>query len=59
MNANQIVSQVIAWLKTAIAAMLLLSIAVVLVKMFGVTLPIRTIGHVELAYLAGAYWLTR
>lgn len=59
MNPNQIVSQITAWLKTAIVLLILVSLAVILLRAFGVTIPIRTIGHVELAYLAGAYYLTR
>ena len=39
-------------------ALLLLFVAVIL-RQLGVILPIRSIGHVELAYLAGAYWLTK
>lgn len=59
MTAQQVIAQIIAWLRTAIALLILVSIAAELVRILGVQLPIRSIGHVELAYLAGAYWLTK
>ncbi len=59
MTAQQLASQIIAWLRTAIALLILVSIAAELVRTLGVQLPIRSLGHIELAYLAGAYWLTK
>jgi hypothetical protein len=56
---DQAANQIIAWLRKAVLVVLLISLAVILLKTFGVQLPIRTLGHVELAYLAGAYWLTK
>lgn len=59
MTAQQLASQIIAWLRTAIALLILVSIAAELVRTLGVQLPIRSLDHIELAYLAGAYWLTK
>lgn len=60
MTADHVYANIIRWLAMIIALALYLALAVVLIRAFGITLPIRaTIGHVELAYLAGAYWLLR
>lgn len=59
MNAQQVINQAISWLRTFVTAMVLLMVAAELARALGVQLPIRTLGHVELAYLAGATWLTR
>lgn len=59
MNAKDISAEIIAWLRTFILTLVLISVSVILLKAFGVVLPIRTLGHIELAYLAGAYWLTK
>ena len=59
MTVDQAISQVTKYARQAILIALLIMLAVILLKQFGVTLPIRSIGHVELAYLAGAYWLTK
>lgn len=53
------ISTAMAWLRTAVALLILLSITVILAKAFGFVIPLRTPGHIELAYLAGAYWLVR
>jgi hypothetical protein len=34
-------------------------LAVTALKLIGVQIPLRAIGHVELAYLCGALWLLR
>lgn len=58
MTIDQAFNQFIAWLRRAIVVMVLISVAVLLLKSFGVTLPItKTITGIELAYLAGCYWL--
>lgn len=59
MTAEAIVSQITAWLRKAILLLILITLAVILLKAFGVAIPLRTLGHIELAYLAGAYWLTK
>lgn len=65
MNANQaiqqVISQIMHWLRVAIQVMLFLSIAIILAKAFGLNVPFftKTIGSTELAYVAGAYWLSR
>lgn len=59
MTADQAISQVIKYLRLAVLAAILLLLAVILLRQFGVSVPLRTIGHVELAYLAGVYWLTK
>ena len=59
MAADQLISTILKYLKILISVALLAMIAVILLRQFGVVLPIRSMGHVELAYLAGAYWLTK
>lgn len=59
MTADAIVSQITAWLRKAILLLILITLAVIIVRAFGIVIPIRTLGHIELAYLAGAYWLTK
>ncbi len=58
-KTEQTADTVFDWFRRVILAMLLASVAIVLLKAFGVVIPIRTLGHIELAYLAGAYWLTK
>ena len=43
----------------AVVIMLLASVVVILLRSLGVIIPIRTPGHIEMAYLAGVYWLTK
>jgi hypothetical protein len=59
LTAQQIASQVISWLRTAVALLILASIAAELARVLGIQIPLRSPGHIELAYLAGAYWLTK
>lgn len=59
MNAQQIMSAATSWLRTFVVFMVLLMVAAELARALGIQIPIRTVGHVELAYLAGATWLTR
>lgn len=59
MSPQAIVAQIAAWLRQLILFLLLASAALLLLRAVGVALPIRTLGHVELAYIAGVYWLTR
>lgn len=59
MTADAIASQITAWLRKAILLLLLITLAVILVRAFGIVIPVKTLGHIELAYLAGAYWLTK
>ena len=59
MTADAIVSQITGWLRKAILLLILVTLAVILLKAFGIVIPLRTLGHIELAYLAGAYWLTK
>lgn len=62
MNASQVASQVINWLRMAVLLMILVLLAITLVKAFGVVqIPamVRGLGLTELAYAAGAYWLTK
>lgn len=58
-RAEQTATTALGWLRYAILAMLLVSVVVILLRSFGVSIPLRGLGHVELAYLAGAYWLTK
>ena len=59
MTIDQAVNQAISWLRRVVLFVILACLAVTLIKIFGVSIPIRSPGHVELAYLAGAYWLTK
>lgn len=59
MTADAIVSQITGWLRKAILLLILVTLAVILLKAFGIVIPLRTLGHIELADLAGAYWLTK
>ena len=59
MSAAQIVDQVQTWLFKIATFVLILMLAVTALKLVGVTIPVRSIGHVELAYLAGALYLLR
>lgn len=59
MTFNDAVAQTFAALRLAVLFMILVSLAVILVRAFGVVIPIRTLGHIELAYIAGAYYLTK
>jgi len=56
---DSLVAQATKYLKQGIVIALLFVLAVTILKIFGVTVPIRTPGHIELAYLAGAYWLIK
>jgi len=58
-TADQAISTIIKYLKIVILLALLAMLAVILARQFGIVLPVRTVGHVELAYLAGAYWLMK
>lgn len=59
MTVEQVWSHITTWLHRIISLALLLIIAGWLLTRFGVRLPIPAIDHVALAYVAGAYWLTR
>ncbi len=59
MTADTMLAEIVRWLRLAALLMILVTLVVVLLKAFGIGIPIRTLGHIELAYLAGAYWLTK
>lgn len=58
-SVTHLAGLVASWLRLVVLLMLLASLAILLARSLGIVLPIRTLGHVELAYAAGAYWLTR
>jgi hypothetical protein len=58
-TVDQLVSRATHWLKVVINMAFLVMIAIVLVKAFGVALPVRSLAVQDLTWLAGAYWLTR
>lgn len=59
-QVKKLISSATTWLRHGILIVLLLAVAVTLLKLFGVRLTfMATLGHVELAYLAGVYWLTK
>ena len=59
MTADAVLAEIVKWLRLVALLLLLITIVVVLLKTFGVAVPLRGLGHVERCYLAGAYWLTR
>jgi len=59
MTIDKFLQLAVKYLRLGVLVTLLAAIAVVVLAMFGVSLPVRPPGHVELAYLAGAYWLTK
>lgn len=57
---DAVATRLITWLRRAVLIAILVLLSVALLKAFGVKLPLPArIGHVELAYLAGVYWLTK
>jgi len=56
---DNLIQNAIKYARQGILIALLLLLAVVILRQLGVILPIRAIGHVELAYMAGVYWLTK
>lgn len=60
MNAQQVVDLIFSWLSKLIGYAFVLIIFAALAQRFGFRIPyIPIIDHVALAYLAGAWWLTR
>ncbi len=59
MTVQTVASQIVHWTRLAILIMILVALAVILLRAFGVPLQVTRIGHIELAYLAGVYWLTK
>lgn len=60
-DVASVLASIAHWLKLILAVVLLVAIlAVALNLAFGLNLPlIQRLGHVELAYLAGAFWLAK
>ena len=59
LDANQTVALIIDWLTKINVVALLLLLSAVTLHALGINLPLHGIGHVELAYLAGALYLIR
>lgn len=59
MTIDTAVAHAIKYGRQIILVALLVLLAAVILQRFGVRLPISTPGHIELAYLAGVYWLTK
>jgi hypothetical protein len=59
MNPEQAFSHIVMWVRRVVLVGLLLLITAWLAARFGVRLPMSTPDHVALAYVAGAYWLTK
>ena len=59
MNAQQVIAQIKHWLFEIAGIALLFMLAIAAAKAAGLPITWRSIGHVELAYLAGAYYLIR
>ena len=58
-NTDTIVSLAIKWSRIVVHVSILVALLAILLKMFGIDLTLRTPNHVALAYIAGAYWLTK
>ena len=60
MTAQQAVDLIFGWIAKLIGYAFLLIIAAALTQRFGFRIPaVPVIDHIALAYLAGAWWLTR
>lgn len=59
MTVDRLLAQIIKYGRQGILIALLFVLAVAILAKLGISLPIRTVDHITLAYLAGAYWLTK
>lgn len=59
MTADSLIAEIVKWLRLTALLLLLVTLVVVLLKTFGIAIPLRGLGHIELCYLAGAYFLTK
>lgn len=59
MTVDSLIQKVTKYLRQGVLIALLFCVGVVVIKSLGVDIPVRAIDHVALAYLAGAYWLTK
>jgi hypothetical protein len=59
MDIQSVIAQIKGYLFDIATFVLVLMLAVTAIKLLGVNVPIRSVGHVELAYLCGALWLLR
>lgn len=59
MTVNAIASQIVSWLRTIAAILILAAVGLAVAKLlFPASIPFR-IDHIALAYIAGAYWLSK
>jgi hypothetical protein len=58
-TVDRLLAQIIKYGRQGILIALLFLLAVAILVKLGISLPIRTVDHITLAYLAGAYWLTK
>ena len=58
MKPGDIVSLLIGWLRTLAGAVLLTAVVIAVLKLLGAPIGVR-VDHIALAYLAGAYWLSK
>jgi hypothetical protein len=58
-TADTVIAEIVRWLRLVALLLLLITLAVILARSFGIMIPLKTLGHIELAYLAGAYYLTK
>jgi len=58
-TVDRLLAQIIKYGRQGILIALLFVLAVAILAKLGISLPIRTVDHITLAYLAGAYWLTK
>ena len=59
MNVQAAINQAIGYFRTGILLLILIAIATHLVRSLGVTIPLRVPEPTVLAYIAGAYWLSK
>ncbi len=59
MTANQVIIEIIGWLRKAITLMILALVVAVMARGLGFQIPLNMPNYTDMAYLAGAYWLTK
>lgn len=58
-NFKQVVERTSGILRSVLLLALLCTVGAIIVRALCVPVPFHTVGHVEAAYLAGVYWLTK
>jgi len=58
-TVDSLIQKVTKYLRQGVLIALLFCVGIVVIKSLGLDIPIRAVDHITLAYLAGAYWLTK